>query len=131
MNANFNAKPKGFWHDKHLSPPQLLVHDIGLYDGGAGPPKLDIEEKASSSLQIPEEKDAHPEFTHFEDALTYSERNKLSTLKNRYGWMRHARLPAGTRWEEETVRNDFSKCRWIHISSLFPEYLQGVSIARR
>ncbi|KAI9658191.1 MAG: hypothetical protein M1831_004038 [Alyxoria varia] len=126
MSNNVNVKPEGFWHDKHLSPSQLLVHDIGLYDGGAGPPKLNIEEKPSSSLQIPEEEDANPNVAHFEDGLTYSERYKFNALKHRYGWMRHARLPAGTGREEKTVRNNFRKCRWIHIPSLFPEYLQGV-----
>lgn len=48
------------------------------------------------------------------------EKQKLTDLEEDFGWIRYLRSPQFQANDEDAV-----KCRWIHCSSKFPEYLKG------
>ena len=114
--------PEDFRKGK-LTPTQLLVHDVRLEDDRRGA-RLSIEEIETSNLISSYYNRSYHEKTLPDltsaDAFTGgtgSEHRQLMDLIDNYGWLSCLRLPASA-----------SKpyCRWIHISSKFPEYIEGV-----
>lgn len=109
-----------FWQGKRLTPAQLLVHDVKLEERDARPPRLSINEIPASNL-VP---DALEEWLRSCNTLpdtsvgnTGSERGHIESLVSAYGWLSCFR---------STKSDDALQCRWIHISSKFPEYIEGV-----
>ena len=115
--------PEDFRKGK-LTPAQLLVQDIKLEEDGRGSSRLCIEELEMPSLissyysQSYHEKTL-PDLTTA-DAFaggTRSEHRQLMDLVDNYGWLSCFRLPSFV---------SKPHCRWIHISSKFPEYIEGM-----
>jgi len=121
---NYDADPD--WSKRPLTPSQLLVHDVRLeelrLERG---PMLEIDERFTSSL-VPMSAGVTP-LASYERAATASrnpiEKAKFTKLETDYGWVRHLRLQSRQRhiYDEESS----AKCRWIHCSSKFTEYLAG------
>lgn len=121
---NYDADPQ--WRAKPLTPAQILVNDIRLerwrHDRG---PMLEMNERSASTL-VPESAAHTPSASYVraaDAARNPIEQQRFSTLEEKYGWMRNLRL----RQHQQHVYDaeDFAKCRWIHCSSKFPEYLRG------
>ncbi|KAF2196631.1 hypothetical protein GQ43DRAFT_248307 [Delitschia confertaspora ATCC 74209] len=119
-----------YWRNRRLSPSQLQVHDVVLEasksDGGT---ILDMNEVPSSTLLSDlEHRDRLVESIEWEDVTkSRNEQKILSSLAEEYGWMNSLR----GKGVQTSVHDpsDFRKCRWIHISSKFPEYLKGCFVA--
>ena len=122
---NYEADPK--WRSKPLTPAQILVHDVRLEtwrkDRG---PMLEINERLSSTL-VPDNAAITTSSSHVrasDAANNPIERQKFTRLEEDYGWMRSLRL---RQYQMHEYDEQYSaKCRWIHCSSKFPEYLRGV-----
>lgn len=111
--------PHDFWKAKRLSPNQLLVHDVKLQEK-KGKTRLAIDEVPASSLMpsVPGERlQSSPTLPTADLAFTRSELEHIADLIDVYGWLSYFRVPKDT---------DTLKCRWIHVSSKFPEYIEGV-----
>lgn len=121
---NYEADPQ--WRSKPLTPAQLLVNDIRLEtwrpDRG---PLLEMTERFASVL-VPDTAANTPSVGYVrasEAASNPIERQRFSTLEEDYGWMRHLRIQE---YQHDAYDSEGSaKCRWIHCSSKFPEYLKG------
>lgn len=122
-------RDESFWRHKPLTPSQLLIQDVGLESIVPGSPaRLELREVPSSSLYLSTPPRPHSEkssdaTSHGNTLLrklgaTRTEQQKLGDLQDDFGWMSQLRL------HEDT--DDTQICRWIHVSSKFPEYLQGV-----
>ncbi|OCL14589.1 hypothetical protein AOQ84DRAFT_384619 [Glonium stellatum] len=115
-----------YWRNRRLSPAQLQVHDIRLEGWRAEVgPMLEIKEVFSSTL-LPdlENRDQLVNTIRVEEATrNRNEQIQLKTLAAEYGWMNCLR----SRGVQETIFDppNYSKCRWIHISSKFSDYLRG------
>ncbi|KAF2737010.1 hypothetical protein EJ04DRAFT_574868 [Polyplosphaeria fusca] len=129
-SANVDWQSDEYWRHRRLSPAQLQVHDIRLEGGrsdiGA---MLEMKEVLSSSL-LPdlERRDDLAKSIHFDEATdNRSEQSRLKQLAAEYGWMNCLRSDA----VQQTVFDpmDTRKCRWIHISSKFSDYLSGCLLA--
>lgn len=115
-----------YWRNRRLSPAQIQVHDIQLegwrQDVG---PMLEMREVLSSSL-LPdlEHKDYLAKNICIEEVTkNRSEQSHLKSLANEFGWMnvlRNNNVPS-TIYSSRDAR----RCRWIHISSKFTDYLSG------
>ena len=121
---NYEADPQ--WRTKPLTPAQILVNDIRLEkwrkDRG---PMLEVNERFASTL-VPHQACTTPSsaYVRASDAASNPiESQRFATLEEEYGWIRHLRL----RQYQENVYDseDAAKCRWIHCSSKFPEYIRG------
>ncbi|KAK4991783.1 hypothetical protein LTR50_001600 [Elasticomyces elasticus] len=114
------------WRVKRLTPAQLLVHDVRLeqWRSNTGP-MLEITERMSSSL-VPQSAAVTTSSRIINAAEASSnpiEQQRLTALEEEYGWMHTLRL---SRVQNQVYDpKDSAKCRWIHISSKFPEYLRG------
>ena len=114
------------WRRKPLTPSQILLHDIRLEtwrrDRG---PLLEINERQCSSL-VPELAAVTPSASYVraaEAATNPIEQQRFKSLEEEYGWMRHLRLQ---QYQQHEYDDEWSaKCRWVHCSSKFPEYLRG------
>ncbi|KAK5129504.1 hypothetical protein LTR08_003195 [Meristemomyces frigidus] len=122
--CDYDAHP--LWRQKPLTPAQLLVHDVRLEtwrpDRGA---MLEINERATSSL-VPDTAAMTPSASYVRAATASGnpiEKQKFVELEENYGWMRYLRLPKHQRHAFDDA--DSAKCRWLHCSSKFPEYLRG------
>lgn len=112
-----------YWRSRRLSPAQIKVHDIRLegsrQDVGA---MLEMREVLLSSL-LPdlEGRDDLANSTPMEEAT--KNRNELRTLAREFGWMNVLR----SNKVQETIKDpqELRKCRWIHVSSKFSDYLPG------
>ncbi len=115
------------WKSKSNTPNQVLVNDIRLerwrHDRG---PMLEINERSASTL-VPDNASLTPSASYVRAADAASnpiEQQKFAELEESYGWMRHLRL---RQYQQHAYDSeDSAKCRWIHCSSKFPEYLRGV-----
>jgi Mg2+ and Co2+ transporter CorA len=121
---DWHADP--YWRSRRLSPAQIQVHDIRLegwrQDVGA---MLEMREVLSSSL-LPdlERRDSLAKSIPIEEATkNRNEQVQLKSFANEFGWMNVLR--------SNSVQNsifdsqDSRKCRWVHISSKFSDYLPG------
>lgn len=86
---------------------------------------LEINERSASSL-VPDTAAMTPSASYVRAAEATSnpiEKQKFATLEEDYGWMRHLRLQNHQRNAYDD--GESAKCRWLHCSSKFPEYLRG------
>ena len=121
---DYDANP--LWRQKPLTPNCLLVHDIRLEtwrpDRG---PMLEMNERATSTL-VPDTAAMTPSASYVRAASATDnpiEKQKFVELEENYAWMRHLRL---RKYQRDAFDNpDSAKCRWLHCSSKFPEYLSG------
>ncbi|ORX94206.1 hypothetical protein BCR34DRAFT_608335 [Clohesyomyces aquaticus] len=119
-----------YWRNRRLSPAQLQVHDIRLEGSRSDVgPMLEMREVLSSSL-LPEleQRDRLINTLPLEEATkNKNEQSHLRTLAAEYGWMNCLR----SRGVQENVSDPpgYRKCRWIHISSKFSDYLSGCLLA--
>ena len=121
---NYEADPR--WRGKPLTPAQVLVNDIRLerWRRDVGP-LLEIKERLSSSL-VPETASITPSSSYVraaEAATNPIEQQRFARLEEEYDWMRYLRLLQHQQYPSDP--EDSAKCRWIHCSSKFPEYLRG------
>lgn len=110
-----------FWRAKRLTPAQVLVHDVRLQRPKEGrPARLDMDEvPASTLIPIHTDIDAFPRTLPDPNIGANSfETQKLEQLRDSYGWMKWLR-------GEEGVSEPL-KCRWLHVSSQFPQDLEGI-----
>lgn len=119
-----------YWRNRRLSPAQLQVHDIRLEgwrtDVGA---MLEMKEVLSSTLLPDLDRRDHLVNTiPLEDVTkNRNEQNHLRALAAEFGWMNCLRSSE----VQDTVFGppETRKCRWIHISSKFSDYLPGCLLA--
>jgi hypothetical protein len=125
---DYDASPQ--WRSKPLTPAHILVFDIRLeslrVERG---PTLEVNEK-SPSLLVP---DSAPQTTaagiaRASDASTNPiEEHRFQRLEDEFGWIRHLRLKGIQQTADDPEH--FAKCRWVHCSSKYPEYLSGFLFA--
>lgn len=117
-----------YWRNRRLSPAQIQIHDVRLddrpYESGS---MLGMHEVLSSSL-LPqlENRDRLANIIPLDDA-TKSVRAHFQKLAFEFGWMNCLRSN-----EVQTSASDppgLRKCRWIHISSKYSDYLSGCLLA--
>lgn len=124
-----------YWRNRRLSPAQLIIHDVDLQ--GWRPdserthvgPLLEINEVFVSSLQHALEARDNLADTLNPEVWTTNrqEQEGMRSLAREYGWLNCLRRsrPQGN----GTAAQEQQKCRWIHVSSKFTEYLQGFLLA--
>ncbi|TKA74448.1 hypothetical protein B0A55_05071 [Friedmanniomyces simplex] len=124
--AGINYETHDLWRKKPLTPAQLLVNDIRLETlRGYGDPMLEVAERSAASL-VPQSAAMTPSAAYIRatDAASNAiEKQRFASLEEDYGWMRYLRLPKRQRNVYDS--EDSAKCRWVHCSSKFPEYLKG------
>jgi uncharacterized membrane protein YidH (DUF202 family) len=121
---NYETDPQ--WKNKPLTPAQILIHDVRLEswrpDRG---PMLEMNERLASQL-VPDHAASTSSVGYVraaEAATNPIEQQRFSRLEEEYGWMRHLRIQE---YQHNAYDSEHSaKCRWIHCSSKFPEYLKG------
>lgn len=124
--ADWHSDP--YWRNRRLSPAQIQIHDVRLgtrrYETGS---ILDMHEVLSSSL-LPEleNRDRFASSIPLDDA-TKSERLHLQRLADEFGWMNCLRSDKVQ--TSASAPPDLRKCRWIHISSKYSDYLTGCLVA--
>ncbi|KXT14936.1 hypothetical protein AC579_3067 [Pseudocercospora musae] len=123
-SRNYEADAQ--WRRKPLTPAQLMVHDVRLetlrVERG---PLLEIVERSASCL-VPD----NAAYTPSASLLRISEatdnaieKQRFSSLEEDHGWMRCLRLQ---NYQQHALDGeDSAKCRWMHCSSQFPEYIAG------
>jgi CorA-like Mg2+ transporter protein len=122
-----------YWKTRLLSPNQIWIHDVRLTDNpfhmqSVGP-WIEIIECLNSSL-IPDLENRDALYKRIkQEPLTPNrvEQQRLENLADNFGWMNCLR----SKGVQQHIGDDpqLRKCRWIHISSKFPEYLQGCLLA--
>ncbi|KAK4539213.1 hypothetical protein LTR36_000896 [Oleoguttula mirabilis] len=121
---DYEADP--LWRKKPLTPAQLMVHDVRIETWRQDrDPMLEINERTASSL-VPDTAAITTSASYVRAAEATSnaiEKQKFTSLEEDHGWMRYLRLQQHQR--DAYDREDSAKCRWLHCSSLFPEYLAG------
>jgi Mg2+ and Co2+ transporter CorA len=117
-----------YWRNRRLSPGQIQIHDVRLderrYDSGA---LLDIHEVLTSSLLPDFENRAALASSIPLDDVTKAERVHLQKIADEFGWLNVLRSN-----KVQTSTSDppeLRKCRWIHISSKYSDYLSGCLLA--
>ena len=124
--TGYNYEADSRWRGKPLTPAQVLVNDIRLerWRPEVGP-LLEIKERLSSSL-VPETASITPSASYVraaEAATNPIEQQRFARLEEEYGWMRYLRLQQYQQYPSDPETS--AKCRWIHCSSKFTEYLRG------
>ncbi|EKG14464.1 Mg2+ transporter protein CorA-like/Zinc transport protein ZntB [Macrophomina phaseolina MS6] len=123
-HVDWRADP--YWRQRRISPAQLLVQDIRLegWRQDAGP-MLEIKEVLSSSLlpDLMERDRLRKEADVSRWVQNRSEQYHFKSLVAEYGWLNVLRNSG----VQKSVGDPegWRKCRWIHISSKFSEYLEG------
>lgn len=117
-----------YWRNRRLSPAQIQVHDVRLderrYGSGS---MLEMHEVLSSSLLPDLENRDRLATTLPTEGATVGEQAHLQTLANEFGWMNCLRSD-----QVQTSTSDppeLRKCRWIHVSSKYSDYISGCLIA--
>ncbi|KAF7188051.1 hypothetical protein HII31_10623 [Pseudocercospora fuligena] len=123
-SRNYEEDPQ--WRKKPLTPAQLMVHDVRLETLRAERgPLLEIVERSASSL-VPDSAAYTPSASllRISEATDNAiEKQRFSNLEEDHGWMRYLRLQ---KYQRDALDDeDSAKCRWIHCSSQFPEYIAG------
>ena len=126
--VDWRADP--YWRNRRLSPAQVQIHDIRLegwrrHDAGT---MLEMREVLASSL-LPEleGRDNLMKTLPFADATSKRyDQVQLRSIANEFGWMNVLRSNEvqSTVSDPQPIR----KCRWIHISSKFSDYLPGCRV---
>lgn len=124
-----------YWQRRRLTPAQILIHDVRIAqkpwqtDDSSSGPWVDQNEILTSGLLKDLERRDHLENSIDFDPLTPNrqEQTRLRNLAHQYGWLQTLR----GKGVQETIDDppELRKCRWIHISSKFTEYLQGALFA--
>ncbi|KAF2874384.1 hypothetical protein BDV95DRAFT_331509 [Massariosphaeria phaeospora] len=119
-----------YWRNRRLTPAQIQVHDIRLEGWRSDVGEfLEMREVLSSTLLPDLEKRDHllDRIPIEQVTNNRSEQNHLRALAAEYGWMNCLR----GRGVQEKISDpaDLRKCRWIHISSKFSDYLSGCLLA--
>ncbi|KAF2260563.1 hypothetical protein CC78DRAFT_536320 [Lojkania enalia] len=127
--AQVDWQSDAYWRNRRLSPAQLQVHDIRLGWRSDVGVMLEMKEVLSSTL-LPdlENRDHLASTIPLEDvAKNENDQNHLRSLAQEYGWMNCLR----SNEVQETIfdPSDRRKCRWIHISSKYSDYLSGCLLA--
>ncbi|KAB8576221.1 hypothetical protein FH972_025749 [Carpinus fangiana] len=113
-----------YWRSKKLKPGQLLIADVGIQTiWHDREPRLELNEVPVGSIfnendnakLLKGKEHLNAQAIAELDSLPPSEQQRLKTRQDEYGWMANLRLPTTSP----------AQCRWIHVSSKFPEYLQG------
>ena len=130
VHVDWNADP--YWKNRRLSPAQLQVHDIRVEDAGWAnhvDGMLEMRETLSSTLlpALENRNRLASEIPYESIASNRSEQMHLRSLASEYGWMNCLR----SRGVQQDVSDpeELRKCRWIHISSKFSDYLSGCLLA--
>jgi Mg2+ and Co2+ transporter CorA len=125
---DYDANPQ--WRSKPLTPAHVLVSDVRLEsliaDRG---PMLEVNEK-SPSLLVPDsasQTTAAGVARASDAAANPIEELRFQRLEDDFGWIRHLRLKDIQQTADDPEH--FAKCRWIHCSSKYPEYLGGFLFA--
>jgi hypothetical protein len=124
-----------YWQKRRLSPGQILIHDVKLAqkpwatdDNQAGPWVEHYETLSSGLLKDLETRDKLEDTIDCESLSTNKqEQTRLKNLAHQYGWLNTLRSKGVQQNIDDAP--GFRKCRWIHISSKFTEYLQGCLFA--
>ncbi|KAI9805645.1 MAG: hypothetical protein M1833_005137 [Piccolia ochrophora] len=117
-----------YWRNRRLTPAQLHVRDVRVdVSRPSGGPILYLDDDPDVTIDPylleAEERNGTDWFGPIEQGeLSSWEESKIQQGVKQYGWMRRLRM-------QEHRRPPNWNCRWIHISSLFPEYLRGVLLA--
>lgn len=128
----YDWQSEPYWRKRRLSPAQLQVHDIRLEDAGSRTDHHDMLEMREilTSTLVPAltQRDALAESLAIEEVTTNkNEQTHLRNLINEYGWMNCLR----SKGVQQSISDpdELKKCRWIHISSKFSDYLSGCLLA--
>ena len=123
---DYDADP--LWRSKPLTPAQILTHDIKLESLRADRgPMLECNETAPSSL-VPDSAalTSRADFARSEAAAVNPiEERRFKRFEEDFGWIRHLRLKDKHKSPADGSLPTAAKCRWIHCSSKYPEYLNG------
>ena len=123
---DYDADP--LWRSKPLTPAQILAHDIRLESLRADRgPMLECNEKVPSSL-VPDTAalTSPADFARSKAAAVNPiEERRFKRLEEDFGWIRHLRLGKKPNPSANGSQPAAAKCRWIHCSSKYPEYLNG------
>ena len=123
---DYDADP--LWRSKPLTPAQILAHDIKLESLRADRgPMLECNEKTPSSL-VPDAAalTSRANFARSKAAAVNPiEERRFARLEEDFGWLRHLRLKDRQSSPANASHDTPVKCRWIHCSSKYPEYLNG------
>jgi Mg2+ and Co2+ transporter CorA len=115
------------WRRKPLTPSQLSINDVRFETWRSDrDPLLEINERSPAAL-VPDIAAFTPSasFIRISEATKNPiERQKYTNLEEDFGWVRTLRLQAfqADAWDDSVSS---ARCRWIHCSSNFPEYIQG------
>ncbi|KAH8730806.1 hypothetical protein GQ44DRAFT_699888 [Phaeosphaeriaceae sp. PMI808] len=124
VEPTYDWHADAYWRNRRLSPAQIQIHDVrlegGRQDAGA---MLEMSETLTSTLLFDlQGRDNLAKSIPVEDA-SKNQQMQLKSLANEFGWMNCLR--------SNDVQNNTSdskpsrKCRWMHISSKFSDYLPG------
>ncbi|WPH01487.1 Hypothetical protein R9X50_00433300 [Acrodontium crateriforme] len=124
VTKTYDADP--LWRNKPLTPSAVLVQDVRLEQWReTREPLLEIAERSATAI-VPDSAAITPSVGYMRAADASSnpiEKQTFTGLEDEYGWIRHLRLQ---QYQQSAFDSDESaKCRWIHCSSKFPEYLNG------
>ncbi|KZM28144.1 uncharacterized protein EKO05_0005827 [Ascochyta rabiei] len=117
-----------YWRNRHLSPAQIQVYDVRLDESRYGSGSmLEMNEVFSSAL-LPDLEDKDRSASSIPSAeVTRAELGHLQKLADEFGWMNCLRSNKMQTPTSDPL--DLRKCRWIHISSNYSDYLSGCLIA--
>ncbi|WPB04223.1 uncharacterized protein RHO25_008868 [Cercospora beticola] len=114
------------WRSKPLTPHQILVNDIRLETlRPSRGPLLECHERSPQTL-VPDTAAFTPSASLMrvnEATDNPIEKQKYTNLEEDFGWIRYLR---SRKLQKNALDDeDAAKCRWIHCSSKFPEYIRG------
>lgn len=115
-----------YWRNRRLSPALLQIHDVRLEARRADiGPMLEMTEVLPSTLapDLENRDRLANEFPCEEIAKTPSDQHHLRMLAAEYGWLNVLRVDEAQ--QSAFDPGEMRKCRWIHISSKFSDYLAG------
>jgi Mg2+ and Co2+ transporter CorA len=115
-----------YWRSRRLSPAQIQIHDIRLEEQrrDAGP-MLEMREVLSSSL-LPDLQ-GRDNLANSIPVGGATKNERVKSLVAEFGWMNCLRSSSVQTSTSDPP--DFRKCRWIHISSKYADYLSGCLVA--
>ena len=120
-NAQHPSKTEGpnfdrLWQKKHLTPHQLLVHDVRLEEWRSnGEPRLEVRERIPTELVPHDAVVTSPSrlILASEVAGNPIERQRLTELEHEYGWMSNIRLDQVQKDVQDP--DTTAKVRWMYV----------------